>query len=1003
MSTRPVNASGRLTAVPVENRYPGTHAFGDTLVDQLRFCGRADESSLLFHRVIGSDLLVFFGKSGLGKTSLLNARLAPLLRERDFLPLPVRFNQANSALTPMQVFVTAAEEACRAEQIDYTPGTTSSLWEFLKTAIFWRGDRLQVPVLILDQFEEIFTLQSEHFRIGAAIEIGQLISGRLPDHLREQLLRGETLPFGEKAPDVKILIALREDDLGMLQELAPQMPSILQSRFRLMPLNESDAKSAIIRPAALTHEDIEFFTQPFTYEPQVVTDIITAARKKSDGIDPFILQLICRHVEKQVRDRQLRTKKDIQINVDSSYVGGNKGITTLTANFYDRAIKRLSGARQRARAREMCEFGLISDTGRRRSIDKEYLQRRFKVDDASLTSLVAGRLLQSESRHGTRYYEISHDLLAGAVRGRRRWRMPRGMKTGLTIATIAVVILVVYQGRKRRQAEAQRERAERVLDVVIFDTWKRMSTIGEWPLLEKIQQELNHYYDDVGRFGESEKILRRESFAIDNEGDMHCRRGEYQVALNFYERSLRIREQLLSKDRENLEREHDIGLSYEKIGEALKNRGDLKAALVAHQKRVAIMEKLAALKPDRVEWQRDLATSYQRIGSVYFSRLEYAIAERCYSKRVGIMEKLVRDDGKNNAQWEHDLADAYSDQGKIFFVKYDYASALALFEKFKQFQIKFAEGDPADMQWQRGIAIGDQRIGEVYSEQGFLPRALESFKASLSRLEKLTARDPGNIEWQTDVASTYLEIGAIQAARRDLTEAMVSYREDLKITEKLLARDPGNMEWQNHMAFIQQAMGDVQFKHGDFAAALKSFEMCLEIRRRLFERDPNNAHQQLVADTLGRIGDARLSLEDAPGAKAAYDKSVELFKELLKRDEDNRDWQRELSVIYGRLATVSTGDASLDLMRKQLAIAKKLSTDDPKVVSWTIDLAVILHDLARKLEREGAAGRLEAISNYGEAIRILRPLADEDRLDPDAKQFLGSCEAALKTLQETKP
>ena len=142
------------SGLPVD-RYPGVQPFGDTREDRLRFFGRDEETSVLLHQLLGVDMLVLFGKPGLGKTSLLRARLFPRRRERDFLPVPVRFNHADPALTPMQVFTAAIEETCAAEAIDYTAGDPKSLWALFKTAIFWRGDRLQIPVLILDQFEEI--------------------------------------------------------------------------------------------------------------------------------------------------------------------------------------------------------------------------------------------------------------------------------------------------------------------------------------------------------------------------------------------------------------------------------------------------------------------------------------------------------------------------------------------------------------------------------------------------------------------------------------------------------------------------------------------------------------------------------------------------------------------------------------------------------------------------------------------------------------------------------
>ena len=61
---------------------------------------------------------------------------------------------------PVSVLEPYPREAER-QQVEYVPGLPDSLWSFFKTAEFWRGDLLLTPVLILDQFEELFTLQSE--------------------------------------------------------------------------------------------------------------------------------------------------------------------------------------------------------------------------------------------------------------------------------------------------------------------------------------------------------------------------------------------------------------------------------------------------------------------------------------------------------------------------------------------------------------------------------------------------------------------------------------------------------------------------------------------------------------------------------------------------------------------------------------------------------------------------------------------------------------------------
>src|SRR5436190_1913282 len=75
--------------VDESNPWPGLAAF--TECDQAYFHGREQELDQLAGRVDSDRLVVLFGLSGLGKTSLLRAGLFPRLRPR-MLPVYVRLD-----------------------------------------------------------------------------------------------------------------------------------------------------------------------------------------------------------------------------------------------------------------------------------------------------------------------------------------------------------------------------------------------------------------------------------------------------------------------------------------------------------------------------------------------------------------------------------------------------------------------------------------------------------------------------------------------------------------------------------------------------------------------------------------------------------------------------------------------------------------------------------------------------------------------------------------------
>src|SRR5215472_3960689 len=133
-----------------------------TEATQAFFHGRDAEAAELLRRVRRERLTILFGQSGLGKTSLLSAGLFPRLRAADFLPVYVRLDWTTEQISP----VAQIKQALAANLAEHgvegrAPASDETLWAYFhdKETEFWsRRNRLVTPVLVFDQFEEIFTL-----------------------------------------------------------------------------------------------------------------------------------------------------------------------------------------------------------------------------------------------------------------------------------------------------------------------------------------------------------------------------------------------------------------------------------------------------------------------------------------------------------------------------------------------------------------------------------------------------------------------------------------------------------------------------------------------------------------------------------------------------------------------------------------------------------------------------------------------------------------------------
>ncbi len=399
------------------HRYPGAQPFRDDEFSRRTFFGREPASVALTDQILANRLVIVYAKSGLGKTSLLNAGVAPRLREANSLPLFVRVNDVRNG--PLSSVLEGVKAEAERQQIEYVPGDTTSLWSFFKTVEFWRNDLLLTPVLILDQFEELFTLQSQEAREDFLSELGYLIRGIAPP--TQPKIESAA---GEGPPSIRVVLSLREDFLGLLEEASDHIPEILDHRYRLAPLTYEMASKAITGPAAIEARDAS--TRAFSLEPDVVTSILayltksTAAARGSGGphVEPFHLQLICQRIESIAAFKQKQSSGEVAINFAD--LGGDAGLAETLENFYADAIRSLPARYLRGAVRVLCEQYLISPEGRRLSVEERELLRQLKLPRETLSQLVERRLLRTDRRSDSTYYELSHDALVQPVLASRR-------------------------------------------------------------------------------------------------------------------------------------------------------------------------------------------------------------------------------------------------------------------------------------------------------------------------------------------------------------------------------------------------------------------------------------------------------------------------------------------------------------------------------------------------------------------------------------------------------
>ncbi|HEX3843116.1 MAG TPA: hypothetical protein VHV80_02045, partial [Steroidobacteraceae bacterium] len=383
------------------------------------FFGREEEVAELGRRVQRKLLTVLFGKSGLGKTSILRAGLVPRLREHGFCPVYVRIGYSPDTPEPAEQIKEAIRRAANASGQWTQVGVAAageSLWEFLHH----RDDVLRdasgatiIPLLIFDQFEELFTLaQSDDFGRARAArfveELADLVENRAPKALEAQIERDETATerFDFTRGDYRVLISLREDYLAPLESLKRLMPSISQNRLRLAPMTGAQALEAVLQPGRRLVSD--------EVAAAIVRFVAGGAELANAEVEPSLLSLICRELN-DTRIAQRRSEISLDLLAGSH--------ASILSNFYERAL-----ADQPAAVRRIIEDELLTESGFRENVSEESLLRRFEMAGAApeaVATLVNRRLLRIEERLDVRRVELTHDVLCSVVQSSRDQRKAR--------------------------------------------------------------------------------------------------------------------------------------------------------------------------------------------------------------------------------------------------------------------------------------------------------------------------------------------------------------------------------------------------------------------------------------------------------------------------------------------------------------------------------------------------------------------------------------------------
>ena len=392
--------------------------------DEHKFCGRNEASYDVFHLIEENLCVTLYGRTGIGKTSLLNAGVFPSLRIRKFFPIVLRFSETqdvngNSGFSFVERIISEVDGKLVYEKEERNDTINiddeNFLWSFFSSRKFKTKEGINViPVIVLDQFEENF--------INYDVQTASLLK-----QLNVLLDTNKIVPPDSIVDNYRIVISIREDDLYRLEDCIDRLSlsRIRNNRYRLQQLTENDAEEIITIPGENVLPTNKVSRQ------NVIRNIISTVKKESNGeISTLVLSLVCSMLyEKAI-------KSDLQMITEE--MTENIGADILQ-NFYISVIsqKKLCTTAER----NYLEDKLVDSTGRRNSINVSEMDNNFKNWRLLAKDDSPNRILY-ESKNSQRV-ELVHDLLAKTIYDVRLARESNKKKNTWKFLALLVFLLII--------------------------------------------------------------------------------------------------------------------------------------------------------------------------------------------------------------------------------------------------------------------------------------------------------------------------------------------------------------------------------------------------------------------------------------------------------------------------------------------------------------------------------------------------------------------------------
>ncbi len=476
---------------------------------------------------------------------------------------------------------------------------------------------------------------------------------------------------------------------------------------------------------------------------------------------------------------------------------------------------------------------------------------------------------------------------------------------------------------------------------------------------------------------------------LDNKGRILKHIGKMRWALEFFEKFLKIREELLAHEPYKNDFRRNLTVSLNNVGQIYQSMGEGQKALGFFEKQKNTLEELVALEPDSTDFKTELSLSFNNLGLIYQNMGEGQKALEFFEKSLKVMEELVAlEPGRTD--FRKDLAASQSFIGKIYKDMGERQKALDFFEKSLKVRGELVALEPDRTDFRRDLSVSFNDVGWIYQDMGEGHKALDFFEKDLKVMEELVAIEPGRTDFRSDLSVSFSNMGNTNKAMGEVQKALEFFEQALKVFEELVALEPGRTDFRRNLSASFNNVGLIYKDMGEGHKALEFFEKALKVREELVALEPDRTDfRKDLATSQGFIGKIYKDMGEVQKALEFFEKQKNTMEELVALEPGRTDFRRDLSLSFSNVGQIyqamGEGQKALEFFEKSLKVMEELVALEPGRTDFRRDLSVSFNNVGQIYQDLGEGQKalefFEKQKNTLEELVALEPGRTDFRFD----------------------